>query len=181
MIGSFKTLLPAGSSEPVTIAFGSCVGHNSAIPDFAEPDQTEPFQWDLTKMAANLDFDLFAHLGDQGYMDDIWEAGGNYDQYLAAWGMYHGGGFRDIYPKAAVISTWDDHEVTDNTVVEPFTSDPEELRKMDNAKRAYYRVMPIDGNDYQVDKIWRSFRWGDTVEVILLDCRYELQQTRMVD
>lgn len=175
LIGNFRTLPKPGVAQPVTVAFGSCVGHNSAIPDFVKPPEMQPFPWDLTKNMADKDFDLFVHLGDQGYMDDIWDAGGSYELYLQAWGAYHGGGFRDVYPKAAVISTWDDHEVTDNSKVEPFTTDPEELEKMDNAKRAYYRVMPIDGDDYRTDRIWRSFRFGDTLEMVLLDCRYELQ------
>lgn len=32
-------------------------------------------------------------LGDQAYMDQVYDAGGTLEQYLAAWGAYHGGGY----------------------------------------------------------------------------------------
>jgi hypothetical protein len=173
LIGWVQTLHAPGTMEPVTIAFGSCVGRGTVLPDYVNPNDIQPFDWDLTDMAATLSWDLFVHLGDQGYMDQVYGAGGSYQQYLAAWGAYHGGGFRRIYPKAGMVSTWDDHEVTDNGTVDPWTGDPTEQARIDNAMRAYYRVMPIDGDHPSTKKIWRSFIWGDTVEVVLLDCRYE--------
>lgn len=35
--------------------------------------------------------------------------------------------------------------------------------------------MPIDATEPGIDPLWRSFRWGDTVEFIVLDCRSERQ------
>lgn len=175
LVGNVRTLAEEGTLEPITLAFGSCVGSGSFIElDFALPeDDYAPFDWQLTDMAASLDFDLFVHLGDQGYMDKVWKAGGSYEQYLAAWGAYHGGGFRKIYPKAGMVSTWDDHEVVDNGLLDPFTDEPEKLEKLRNGQRAYYRVMPIDSDDPEAHHIWRSYQLGHTVELILLDCRYE--------
>lgn len=87
----------------------------------------------------------------------------------------HGGGYRVVYPKTGLYCTWDDHEVTNNGTVDPWTEDPDERARIDNAQLAYYTVMPIDASDPQLDPLWRSFRWGDTVEFIVLDCRSERQ------
>jgi alkaline phosphatase D len=51
----------------------------------------------------------------------------------------------------------------------------DDRRRIANAKTAYYRVMPIDA-EHPDDRLWRSFRWGLTAEIILLDCRYERDQ-----
>lgn len=173
LIGMIKTALAPEQLEPVTIAFGSCIGMGNLLPDFIDPDDPSPLEWPMTDMAEQLDFDLFVHLGDQGYMDNVWSAGGSYQQYLDAWGACHGGGYRKVFPKAGLLSSWDDHEVVDNGTVEPWTQDPGELTRMDNAKRAYYRVMPIDADDPNETPIWRSVQWGDVVEVVILDTRYE--------
>jgi len=175
LIGRFQTLPREGRTPPMTLALGSCTGLGSVLPDYIRPDQTEPTAYPLYEMAAALDWDLFVHVGDQGYMDRIYEAGGTYEQYLAAWGMLHGGSYRNVYPKAAMVATWDDHEVTDNGTVDPWTTDPEEIARIEAGQRAWYRCMPIDGDDPATTPIWRSFRWGHTVEIVLLDCRYELE------
>lgn len=175
LIGKVRTALPDGSKEPVRVAIAACIGRG-VIPEYVEPDDPAPVAlWDSLAQCAGHDYDVFIHLGDQGYFDRVWEAGGSLEQYLAAWGAYHGGGYRDVYPRTGVYCTWDDHEVTNNSSVDPWTSDPEERARIENALRAYYTVMPIAATEPFVDKLWRSFRWGDTVEFIVLDCRYERQ------
>ena len=175
LIGNVHLPPEAGTATPVTIAFGSCVGRGTLIPDFVNPNDVQPFFWDITDMAEALDYDVFVHLGDQGYMDQVYSAGGTYESYLEAWGAYHGGGFRQIYPKTGMLCTWDDHEVTDNGTVDPWTTDPSERERIDNAMAAYYRVMPIVAEDHTTEPLWRSMQWGDTVELVVLDTRYERQ------
>lgn len=173
LIGQVKTALAPDQLEPVTIAFGSCIGTGSVLPDFIDPADPYPREWPITDMAEGLEFDVFVQLGDQGYMDTVWSSGGGYQQYLDAWGACHAGGYRKIFPKAGLLSSWDDHEVVDNGTVDPWTADAGDQARIDNAKRAYYRVMPIDADNPNVTPIWRSFQWGEVVEILMLDTRYE--------
>lgn len=175
LIGRVRTALPDGSTEPVRIAIAACVG-SGVLPEYVSPHDPQPYDpWPTMQQAAQQDYDVFIHLGDQAYMDQVYDAGGTLEQYLAAWGAYHGGGYRVVYPRTGLYCTWDDHEVTNNGTVDPWTTVPEERRRIDDAIHAYYTVMPIDAEQPHVDPLWRSFRWGDTVEFIVLDCRYERQ------
>ncbi|PRQ04256.1 Alkaline phosphatase D precursor [Enhygromyxa salina] len=170
-----RTALAEGSLEPVRVAIGACIGRG-VIPEYVDPADPQPVEpWDTMLQAAEHDYDLFIHLGDQGYMDKVYDAGGSLEQYLAAWGAYHGGGYRVVYPKTGLYCTWDDHEVTNNGSVDPWTADPIERERIANGRQAYYTVMPIAASDPEREPLWRSFRWGDTVEFIVLDCRSERQ------
>ena len=174
LIGRVRTALAEGSLEPVRIAFGACVGRG-ILPEYVDPDAPTPYEpWDTMLVAAEQEYDLFIHLGDQGYMDTVYDKGGALQRYLDAWGAYHGGGYRVVYPRSGLYMTWDDHEVTNNGTVDPWTTNAEERAKIEHAIEAYYTVMPIDAAS-PADALWRSFRWGDTVEFIVLDCRYERQ------
>ncbi len=108
------------------------------------------------------------------------DADGTLDAYLEAWGFYHGGGYRDIYPLAGLYATWDDHEAVDNGKFDPWAATPDEARKLSNAQHAWYKVVPIDADSPDEAPVWRGFRWGDTVEFLLLDCRYELTPDHLV-
>lgn len=170
-----RTALAEGALEPVRVAIGACIGRG-ILPEYVDPDDPQPFEpWETMELTADYDYDLFIHLGDQGYMDSVYDAGGSLEQYLAAWGAYHAGGYRDVYPQTGLYCTWDDHEVTNNGTVDPWTEDPVALERIANARKAYYTVMPLDAEEPGVDPLWRSFRWGDTVEFIVLDCRSERQ------
>ena len=173
LIGQVKTALGDDQNEPVTIAIGACVGPGGVLPDYVDPKNPEPMYWGLADQASEHMFDVYINLGDQGYFDQVWAAGGEYERYLEAWGAYHGGSYRDIFPLCGILSTWDDHEVTNNGDFDPWTTDPTERERMENAIRAYYHVLPIDAEEPFKDPLWRSFQWGQTVEFILLDCRYE--------
>ena len=74
--------------------------------------------------------------------------------------------------KSGLYSAWDDHEVTDDGAVDPWSGASEDISRIENAIEAYYTVMPIDATT-SMDPLWRSFRWGATVEFIVLDSRYE--------
>lgn len=180
LIGRARTALAEGSLEPVTVGVSSCVGQGTVLPDYANPFSLTPFHWPLLSKAAERDFDAFITLGDQGYMDLVYANGGTYEGYLAGWGAYHAGGYRDLFPRSGIYATWDDHEVTDSGTVVPWTSNPAERQKIDNAKRAYYRVQALEADDPEETPLWRTFRWGNTVEFIILDCRQERTADRMM-
>lgn len=184
LIGRFRTAPADDVLEPVRIALMACVGQGTVLPDFYRPETavlpTEvPFEWELFTHAAEHDLDLLVHLGDQAYLDSVWsDLGGTVEAYLNAWGFYHGGGYRDLYPLAGVYMTWDDHESTDNSKFDPWDMSPEEEEKLDHAMTAWFKIMPIDA--VEVQPIWRSFRWGAALELVLLDCRYELTPEQLV-
>jgi alkaline phosphatase D len=186
LICTVKTAPSEDSLVPVRIALLSCVGQGTIIPDFYFPESTsapteKPFTWEVFTHAADQEIDVFVHLGDQGYLDLVWsEEAGATDAYLNAWGFYHGGGYRDVYPLAGVYATWDDHEVTDNRHFDPWAVSDEDLIKVNNAKTAWYKVIPIDAQTPEERPVWRNFRWGKTLELILLDCRYELEEDRLM-
>lgn len=182
LIARFRTA-PAESEAPVVrLALLACVGQGTVLPDYYMPPgtdnpTTEPFQWELFRSAAGLGLDLdgFVHLGDQAYLDFVWSRqDGTVEAYKHAWGFYHGGGYRDIYPLAPLYATWDDHESTDNRHFDPWEMPAEDAAKLANAQEVWYRLVPIDAMTPDEAPVWRSFRWGATVELILLDCRYEL-------
>lgn len=155
LVAEFRTAPADDVLEPLTIAISACNGGS--------------LQWPALDCTAEEHYDLFIHLGDMAYNDgatSLPEYRGSWRDYLAA------SGFRQCYAKAGLYATWDDHEIDDNSNFDRETMDPVQLLKRQNALDAYFEVMPIDaeGPDY---RLWRSFRWGRTAEIIVLDCRYE--------
>lgn len=184
LIGRVRTAPADDALVPVRIALLACVGQGTVLPDFYQPEgmpvpTTEPFQWEVYTHAAEHDLDALVHLGDQAYLDFVWsEAGGTREAYLHAWGFYHGGGYRDLYPLAGLYATWDDHESTDNGNFDPWTLTAEEEQKLANAQSAWFATVPIDATE--VGPVWRGFRWGATLELLLLDVRYELTEDHLL-
>ncbi len=186
LYGQVRTAHAPGSLEPVRLALMCCIGRGTILPDYYFPPTTfqptvEPFQWELLTHAANHELDALVHLGDQAYLDFVWtDEGGTQEAYLSAWGWYHGGGYRDVYPLAGLYATWDDHESADNGLFDPWAMTPDETERLANAQAVWYRVMPIAAETPAEGPVWRGFRWGDTLELLLLDCRYELTPDRLV-
>lgn len=186
LIGQVRTAHAEGSLDPVRIAIMACVGQGTVLPDYYFPEglpapTPEPFQWEVYTHAKDHDLDALIHLGDQAYLDYVWvNEAGTLEAYLHAWGFYHGGGYRDLYPLAGLYATWDDHESADNAKFDPWDMTPEDETKLANAQAAWFKTVPIDAMAPGDATVWRAFRWGDTVELILLDCRYELTPDELV-
>jgi len=180
LIGQVRTAAAPGEEPVVRLALLACIGQGTILPDFYQPAEaafpTEaPFEWELFRSVAEVEVDGLVHLGDQAYLDFVWsDEGGTEEAYLNAWGFYHGGGYRDLYPRAGLYASRDDHESTNNGDFDPWDISSEDAAKLANAHAAWFKTMPIDATE--VGPIWRSFRWGDTVELVLLDCRYELEE-----
>ena len=173
LIGQFRTPPEDDVATTVRVAFMACIGQGTVLPDYVrtpsmENPTIEPFQWELLTHAADHDLDALVHLGDQAYLDNVWkEEGGTLEAYLDGWGAYHGGGYRSIYPLAGLYASRDDHESVDNGQVDPWDTTSEEDQKLANAHEAWFKVMPIDATE--VGPVWRRFRWGATLELVLLD------------
>ncbi len=154
-IGNVRTAIAEDALEPLVIALASCNGSS--------------LDWPALGRTNDEYYDMLLHLGDMAYndgMETLEEFRANWRDWLST------PDYRRAFANAGAYMTWDDHEIDDNSNFDRETMDPAELLKRQNAMDAYFELMPIDdeGPNYQV---WRSFRWGLTAEIIVLDCRYE--------
>lgn len=156
-IGKVRTALPDDWDEPVTIGATSCAKVTYA-----------PYASLSTMSKQNLD--LWLHLGDVSYNDTATSL----DEYRALYrAQLADPGYRDLFESAGGYLTWDDHDFFNNF-------DPEKLAdlgRIADAKAAWFESLPVE-KDAQ-DRIWRSYCWGKTVEVFVVDARTErLPSTR---
>lgn len=155
LVAALRTAPADDVLEPLTMAITACNGSS--------------LQWPALDRTAEEDYDLFIHLGDMAYNDGATTL----EEYRQSWrGYFAAQGYRQSFAKAGLYATWDDHEIDDNSNFDRETMDPEQLQKRQNAMDAYFEALPIaaEGPNY---RLWRSFRWGRTAEIIVLDCRYE--------
>jgi phosphodiesterase/alkaline phosphatase D-like protein len=150
LIGRFRTALPSGSREPITIATSACNGSGNR-------------PWPAMERMANEDIDLICHLGDMAYNDGAQSLA----EYRASWREYlTGSGFRAAYAHAGLYAVWDDHEFDNDW--DPETMPPQQIAA---AKQSFFEHIAAeqaaDGTS------WTSYRWGATAEFFVLDCRSE--------
>lgn len=71
------------------------------------------------------------------------------------------------------ILVWDDHEVTDNSWLRGsvHTKGYEFLKRRDAATQAYFEWLPIR-HQRDINKIWRSFKFGSLFKLHMLDTRH---------
>jgi len=81
----------------------------------------------------------------------------------------------EIHRQHPFITTWDDHEVRDNATKEGTGEHDPKFGPYADRKRAAFRAyaewMPIRG-DLADGKLWRTLRYGDLADLILLDTRH---------
>jgi phosphodiesterase/alkaline phosphatase D-like protein len=150
-VGRFRTALGPGQDRRVVFGASSCMGSTG-----------KPW-WTLTHAgAAELDF--FALLGDMVYADGSVTAA----DYDAEWrDAMQVAGMADLCAGTSVIATWDDHEVDNNWVLdETVTQD-----QVDAALTAFRRALPQRTGP--AGGMWRTLRWGATLDVFVMDCRGE--------
>jgi len=151
-VGRFRAA-PAAAARPVVVLGAS----SCAKWDF------RPF--DVLARAAEADLDLFLLLGDTTYADEATTL----TAYRANWARNLGTSeYRALRLSTTCAATWDDHEVANNW--SPETIDPARLSA---ARQAFFEHMAPRPDPAAPWRIWRSFRWGQTLEVFILDCRGE--------
>ncbi|MBL8680729.1 MAG: alkaline phosphatase D family protein [Myxococcales bacterium] len=155
-IGVVKTAFAADTLAPITFGGTSC-SHPNARP--------HPV---LQHAGSRTDLDFFIHLGDHIYAD----AGDNAvtlaeyrDKYELSWPTT---GMKALHKSTGTYLTWDDHEVLNNW-------DPETISaaRLTNARNAFFEHRATRRNATSPNRLWRSFRWGRTAEIFILDCRSE--------
>lgn len=157
-IAEVRTAIADDVLEPLVVAMSACNG-----------DADGAYSWPALDVMADEYFDVFLHLGDMAYNDGLFSR----EEYRENWRRYLGSaGFKRILAGAGMYGTWDDHEIDDNSGFDPRSMTPEDLERRTNALSSYFEALPIDGGAPDF-RLWRSFRWGLTAEIIVLDCRYE--------
>lgn len=149
----FRAALADGALEVVTLGATSCT--NALYRPFAP----------LQRIGDHGELDGFVHLGDLAYCD----GSRSLDEFRAKYAQnYQSEGFRRMFREAGFYSTWDDHEVDNNW-------DPERVNATTfaNARRAYFEHRAQRRHPTEPDRLWRSFRWGATLELFILDARGE--------
>jgi alkaline phosphatase D len=181
-VGRFRTALPPDSHQPVRFAFFSCQ-------DFTFGYYT------AHALLAREDVDFVVNLGDYIYAEAYHSAGSpsggvrtdpsgtvsTLEQYRAKYSAYRSdANLRRMHSRFPMVSIWDDHEVQDNYAggagpgggLDPALGYTPARRA--DAYRAFFECMPTFGATLERrrgDRIYRAFRFGRNVDLILLDER----------
>jgi alkaline phosphatase D len=182
-VGRFRTALPADSRETVRFAFWSC------------QDWTHGF-YNAHEVMAEEDLDFVVCLGDYIYAetqetgptavrtDRIGRPGRvpavareavTLDDYRAKYRLYRSDpALRRVHARFPTVMLWDDHEVQDNYAggerdggLSPRRRFS--LRRERNAYKAFFEAMPY--SPPVGDRVYRSLRFGRTVDLIVMDQR----------
>jgi alkaline phosphatase D len=180
-VGRFRTALPADSRQPVRFAFWSC------------QDFTHGF-YNAHDVMADDDLDFVLCLGDYIYAeteergatavraDRIGSTGPtgtreaiSLDDYRAKYRLYRSDpNLRRLHERFPTVMVWDDHEVQDNYAGgERDGGLPPEKRYSVARKRAAYKAF-FESMPYSPplgDRVYRSLRFGRTVDLIVMDER----------
>ncbi len=149
-LGRFRTAWPDDWAAPLTVGASTCT-HFRFMPYTA-----------LSRTAAEP-VDLFVHLGDVSYNDgatSLADFRANYQRTLKD------PGYRALLGQVGWYPIWDDHEFFNNF-------DPEQIPPalFATARGAFYEALPVE--PAPDGRLWRSYRWGRTAELFVLDSRTE--------
>lgn len=180
-IGRTRTL-PIGNVERLRFAFASCSNY--------------PYGYfnAYARIAERRDLDFVLHLGDYIYEYEL----GNYfnpalagvrdviptneiltlTDYRLRHALYKSDpDLQEVHRQHPFICVWDDHEFTNDSYADGAENhNPEKgegdwrVRKR-NAIRAYQEYMPTRGRSLDDGKIYRSFKFGNLADFIMLDTR----------
>lgn len=158
-IGRFRTAPADDALVPVVFGGSSC-----------SKQIYKPFP--MLKHAAQADLSFFITAGDTTYADGA----NTVDEYRVKWDeALTDEGYVDMMAVTPMIGTWDDHEVENNW-------DPEKVNqsKLAAATSVYFEQLPARTPNGE-QTIWRSIRWGKTVEIFVLDCRSERKPSTILN
>jgi len=162
--GRFRTPIAPGTREVLVFGGTSCTHQSFAANGFP-----------VLQNAAYRELDCFFHLGDHVYQDGSSTLSQFRAQYKVNW---QSSGMKAIHRNAGLYATWDDHEYINNWDPEWVARTTGQSTILANARQTYFEHHPIRRNTTSPDRIWRSFKWGDTAEFFLLDLRSERYPSR---
>ena len=150
VVARFRTALAAGGLRKVVFGSGSCFGGNDP--------------WPSLFFAADEKLDFFCMLGDTVYADGSRTPA----DYRAFWdAALSTEGFVRMSATTSLVVTWDDHEVDNNWKREEVGE-----ALYDIAKACFDEALPRTEGPGGTG-IWRVLRWGDTLDLFVLDGRAE--------
>jgi alkaline phosphatase D len=159
--GTFRTAPAESEAAPARFVFS---GDADAT---VREDGTRAFDFKVLDAIRAEDADFFLFFGDTIYADSGEGAkAAALDDYRA---KYKQGReierMRQVLAGTPIYTVWDDHEVENDFA--GTTVDPALLA---NGRQAFREYMPISGDD-RPEVLYRTFRWGKDVELIILDER----------
>ncbi|MFZ5441124.1 MAG: alkaline phosphatase D family protein [Myxococcota bacterium] len=150
--GRFRTVIADDALAPLHFGVSSCSNQNYPLTPFL-------------RAAQELEVDAFLMLGDTIYADGA----KTLEQYREKWreGLARRPN-RLLRGSAALISTWDDHEIVNDA-----SADQLEQAQIVAAREATHEYSPWRAAVDHPERLWRSIRYGRTAELFVLDCRGE--------
>ncbi len=151
-LGRFRTAYPDDWREPLTFSATACTHYRNM-----------PFR--TLARSASEELDLFLHLGDISYNDEA-----NYpDDFRRLWRRtLQDEGYRALLSSTGWYACWDDHETSNNLNPEREAHDP---RRLNAAVDSFYEALAVERGES--GRHYKSYRWGQTAEFFVLDCRTE--------
>jgi phosphodiesterase/alkaline phosphatase D-like protein len=155
--GRFRTALAPDGWRIIRLGATSCLGGN------------EP--WRSLSVAATEALDAFMLLGDTVYADGSVDL----EDYRLFWKQAaQTRGMVELSASTSLIATWDDHEVDNNWSREDLPPGT-----FEDALTAFREALPQRRGPGGTG-VWRSFTWGKTLEIFVLDCRGERGEGRYI-
>ena len=119
----------------------------------------------LEQAALHSELDAFLYLGDNVYCDGSTTR----RDFRRKWAEnLSTEGYRSLRAAFGMYATWDDHEVQDN-----WNPETGSAQVLDNAVETFFEHSPLRRFSEDPTRIWRSSRWGQTLELFVLDGRTE--------
>lgn len=156
-IGHFRTAPPDSALGPVRLL------HTGDAKEAYAPYKMGPY------MAGEEGAAFWVFNGDTVYADGSESLEDYRAKYRENW---QEGNLAQVRAALPYTHTWDDHEFTNNVV-------PWDFPLLNAARQAYFEYHPTRVNAEDPTRLWRSLRWGKTVEVLVLDCRTERDQSKL--
>jgi alkaline phosphatase D len=167
--GSFKTAPEEDSLKPMTMVWGGDTGGQGESP---------PYKAFQAMSALNPDFFLFS--GDTIYADNKTPAVPAPPSQTVQdfWAKYKenrtDAGLRSLLQKTAAFSIWDDHEV-----INDFSGPSQPLTP--TGLHAFKDYWPISDKRSSADKLYHTYSWGDTLDMMILNNRGYRDANTQVD
>jgi alkaline phosphatase D len=178
-VGRTRTL-PAGSTGRVRLGVASCANYPYG------------FFNAYRAMAQRPDLDAVLHLGDYLYEYANGRFGNGerlgrvpmpnretvtLDDYRMRYAQYRSDGdLQEVHRQHPFIAVWDDHEFANDAWADGAENHREATQgdwyaRRAVAEQAWLEWMPVRENAYENGQIYRSFRFGDLVDLVMLDTR----------
>ena len=159
LIGKFKTAIHPECKEVITITgtHGTNFKH----------------EYTALKVSEKFNADFFVQLGDFSYNDGSKST----DDFRKYWRRtLDETDYKSFLPTIGQYIVWDDHEVTDNSDYEPDLK--KDLAKVHRGLEVWFESLPVEKradveNNWGNPSYYRTFKWGKTLELFVIDCRAE--------